>query len=154
MDRIEAAQGGEGATLIGQFGVGFYSAFMVADRVDVLSRRAGTDEAWQWSSDGKGTFSVSPAPLESAPGRGTRVGDSDAILNGRVDPVRKRRSRLRAAGGALAIMRTMFGDDERLRLGQIKHLTGAMADTRVRPKARTAHRAGRRVMIDNVVRIP
>ena len=49
-------------------------------------------------------------------------------------------------------MRTMFGDDERLRLGQIKHLTGAMADTRVRPKARTA-RAGRRVMIDNVVRI-
>ena len=79
-------------------------------------------------------------------------GDSDAILNGRVDPVRKRRSRLRATGGALAIMRTMFGDDERLRLGQIKHLTGGMADTRVRPKARTA-RAGRRVMIDNVVRI-
>ena len=73
MDRIEAAQGGEGATLIGQFGVGFYSAFMVADRVDVLSRRAGTDEAWQWSSDGKGTFSVSPVPPESAPGRGTRV---------------------------------------------------------------------------------
>ena len=58
MDRVEATQGGESATLIGQFGVGFYSAFMVADRVDVLSRRAGTDEAWQWSSDGKGTFSV------------------------------------------------------------------------------------------------
>ena len=80
-------------------------------------------------------------------------GDSDAILNGRVDTVRKRRSRLRAAGGALAIMRTMFGDDERLRLGQIKHLTSAMADTRFRPKARTAPRAGRRVMIGNVVRI-
>ena len=62
MDRIEAAQGGEGATLIGQFGVGFYSAFMVADRVDVVSRRAGTDEAWLWSSDGKGTFSVAPTP--------------------------------------------------------------------------------------------
>ena len=59
MDRIEAAKGGEGATLIGQFGVGFYSAFMVADRVDVISRRAGTDEAWLWSSDGKGTYSVS-----------------------------------------------------------------------------------------------
>jgi molecular chaperone HtpG len=41
MDRIEAAQGGEGAQLIGQFGVGFYSAFMVADKVDVVSRRAG-----------------------------------------------------------------------------------------------------------------
>src|SRR5712671_6936788 len=73
MDRIEAAQGGEGATLIGQFGVGFYSAFMVADRVDVFSRRAGAEEAWQWSSDGKGTFSVSPVALESAPRRGTRV---------------------------------------------------------------------------------
>src|SRR5262249_8494203 len=42
MDRIESAQGEERATLIGQFGVGFYSAFMVADRVDVYSRRAGS----------------------------------------------------------------------------------------------------------------
>jgi molecular chaperone HtpG len=73
MDRVEAAQGGDGAALIGQFGVGFYSAFMVAERVDVLSRRAGTDEAWLWSSDGKGTFTVSSAPLPEAPSRGTRV---------------------------------------------------------------------------------
>ena len=73
MDRIEAAQAGEGASLIGQFRVGFYSAFMVADHVDVFSRRAGAEEAWQWSSDGKGTFSVAPVPLESAPHRGTRV---------------------------------------------------------------------------------
>ena len=73
MDRIEAAQGNDSATLIGQFGVGFYSAFMVADRVDVISRHAGTDEAWLWSSDGKGTYSVSPAALADAPGRGTRV---------------------------------------------------------------------------------
>ena len=73
MDRIEAAQGGDKATLIGQFGVGFYSAFMVADRVDVISRRAGTDEGGLWSSDGKGTYSVSPAALADTPGRGTRV---------------------------------------------------------------------------------
>src|ERR1700756_2788499 len=73
LDRIEAAQSSEGATLIGQFGVGFYSAFMVADRVEVFSRRAGSEEAWQWSSDGKGTFSVSPAALDGAPRRGTRV---------------------------------------------------------------------------------
>ena len=73
MERIEAAKGGEGAELIGQFGVGFYSAFMVADKVDVVSRKAGTGEAWQWSSDGKGSFSVQPAGLEDAPARGTRV---------------------------------------------------------------------------------
>ena len=77
LDRLQAAQGGggggDGATLIGQFGVGFYSVFMVADHVDVISRRAGSDEAWQWSSDGKGTFSVAAAAPEEAPKRGTRV---------------------------------------------------------------------------------
>src|SRR5688500_3804122 len=73
MERIEAAQGGEGAPLIGQFGVGFYSAFMVADRVDVISRRAGSDEATIWSSDGKGSYTVAPAALDEAPARGTRV---------------------------------------------------------------------------------
>ena len=73
MERIEAAQGSEGATLIGQFGVGFYSAFMVAERVDVVSRRAGAEEAWLWSSDGKGTFTITRAALEDAPARGTRV---------------------------------------------------------------------------------
>ena len=73
VERIEAAQQKEGAQLIGQFGVGFYSAFMVADRVEVVSRRAGADEAASWVSDGKGTFSVAPASLEEAPARGTRV---------------------------------------------------------------------------------
>jgi molecular chaperone HtpG len=47
--------------LIGQFGVGFYSAFMVAEKVEVLSRKAGEDEAWLWVSDGKGEFTVEPA---------------------------------------------------------------------------------------------
>jgi len=56
--------------LIGQFGVGFYSAFMVADSVDVLTRKAGEDVAWLWSSDGKGEFSVEPAERGS---RGTTV---------------------------------------------------------------------------------
>ncbi|MEA2979966.1 MAG: molecular chaperone HtpG, partial [Alphaproteobacteria bacterium] len=73
MERIEANKSGENATLIGQFGVGFYSAFMVADHVDVISRRAGSGDAWRWSSDGKGTFTVTPAPAEDAPARGTRV---------------------------------------------------------------------------------
>ncbi|MBK4718754.1 molecular chaperone HtpG [Azospirillum sp. YIM DDC1] len=45
--------------LIGQFGVGFYSAFMVADRVEVLTRKAGESQGWRWLSDGKGEFTIS-----------------------------------------------------------------------------------------------
>jgi molecular chaperone HtpG len=73
MERLEANKAGEGAELIGQFGVGFYSAFMVAERVDVISRRAGSAEAWLWSSDGKGSYSVRPVEAGDAPARGTRV---------------------------------------------------------------------------------
>ncbi len=73
MERIEAAKSVEGAELIGQFGVGFYSVFMVADRVDVLTRRAGSEEAWRWSSDGKGVYEIAPASADEAPLRGTRV---------------------------------------------------------------------------------
>jgi molecular chaperone HtpG len=69
----EGGEGGEGQALIGRFGVGFYSAFMVAERVEVISRRAGTEAAWLWSSDGKGDFSVTPAAGAIAPRRGTRV---------------------------------------------------------------------------------
>jgi molecular chaperone HtpG len=47
--------------LIGQFGVGFYAAFMVADRVEVVSRHAGEPRGWRWVSEGKGEFSVGPA---------------------------------------------------------------------------------------------
>jgi molecular chaperone HtpG len=61
------------ANLIGQFGIGFYSAFMVADQVVVETRRAGTGEAWSWSSDGKGAYTIAPLPLDRAPTRGARV---------------------------------------------------------------------------------
>ena len=73
MERLEAAKGGEKAELIGQFGVGFYSSFMVADRVDVVSRRAREAQAWLWSSDGQGSYSVAPAEEGVTPVRGTRV---------------------------------------------------------------------------------
>ncbi len=53
-------------SLIGQFGVGFYSAFMVADRVEVTSRKAGTDTAWTWASEGRGQFTLAPATREEA----------------------------------------------------------------------------------------
>lgn len=73
MDSIAAAKGDEQTQLIGQFGVGFYSAFMVASRVDVISRPAGQDEAAIWSSDGLGTYSVGPIAAAEAPARGTRI---------------------------------------------------------------------------------
>jgi molecular chaperone HtpG len=55
------------SNLIGQFGVGFYSAFMVSDKVEVVSRKAGEDSAWKWTSDGKSGFEVEPAE-RAAPG--------------------------------------------------------------------------------------
>jgi molecular chaperone HtpG len=61
------------ANLIGQFGIGFYSAFMVADQVVVETRRAGATEAWSWSSDGKGAYTIAPLPIDRAPLRGARV---------------------------------------------------------------------------------
>ena len=71
--------------LIGQFGIGFYSAFMVADQVEVDTRRAGGDFAYHWTSDGKGAYAIAPLALEGAPVRGTRVtlhlnGDSEKYL--------------------------------------------------------------------------
>ncbi|HEX3573777.1 MAG TPA: molecular chaperone HtpG [Rhodopila sp.] len=51
-------------SLIGQFGVGFYSAFMVADRVEVTSRKAGSEEAFTWASEGTGQFTLAPATRE------------------------------------------------------------------------------------------
>ena len=72
-ERIAASKDAEGAQLIGQFGVGFYSAFMVADRVDVASRRAGSAAAALWSSDGQGAYTIQAIDPAEAPVRGTRV---------------------------------------------------------------------------------
>src|SRR5689334_17560554 len=69
LEKIEA-NAKKDVSIIGQFGVGFYSAYLVADRVEVVSRAAGTDKAWKWSSTGKDTFSVEPA---ERPRRGTEV---------------------------------------------------------------------------------
>jgi len=55
------------SNLIGQFGVGFYSAFMVADKIEVVSRKAGEEVAWRWISDGKTGFELEPAE-RMAPG--------------------------------------------------------------------------------------
>lgn len=54
-------------SLIGQFGVGFYSAFMVADEVEAISRKVGHEEAWSWRSDGRGEYTLKPT-TRAAPG--------------------------------------------------------------------------------------
>ncbi len=68
MEQMESSK--DGSNLIGQFGVGFYSSYMVADKVSVTSRRAGEDQGWQWDSDGKGKFTI--AEVEK-PERGTSI---------------------------------------------------------------------------------
>ena len=66
----EAKQQGEVADLIGQFGIGFYSTFMVADKVDLLTRKAGESKATRWESSGDGTYTI--ATVDEAP-QGTSV---------------------------------------------------------------------------------
>ena len=76
LDKLSQTEGEEkakSAELIGQFGIGFYSAFMVADKVTVETRKAGLHEAFVWESDGQGTYVTRPIPLEHAPAHGTRV---------------------------------------------------------------------------------
>ena len=65
-ESLSSAKPEDRPSLIGQFGVGFYSSFMVADRVEVTSRRAGSDEAWLWSSEGSGSYTLTPASRETA----------------------------------------------------------------------------------------
>jgi molecular chaperone HtpG len=69
-DKGKAGANGKDVSLIGQFGVGFYSAFMVADKVEVVARKAGDSQAWRWTSDGKGEFTIEPAEKDS---RGTTI---------------------------------------------------------------------------------
>ncbi|HVY62460.1 MAG TPA: ATP-binding protein, partial [Planctomycetota bacterium] len=72
LDKVKE-KGGQGQSalqLIGQFGLGFYSSFLVADRVTVVSRAAGSTEAWKWTSDAHGEFTVEPAVRAA---RGTEV---------------------------------------------------------------------------------
>lgn len=71
LEKLEASAKKD-VSIIGQFGVGFYSAYLVADRVEVISRAAGTDKAWRWTSTGRDTFEVEPLDPSSPEGRRTR----------------------------------------------------------------------------------
>ncbi len=88
----QAKEQGASAELIGQFGIGFYSAFMVADRVTLVTRRAGEDTATRWESEGHGTYTVTDLTGDDVPaGHGTtitlhlRAADGDESLHDYTD---------------------------------------------------------------------
>ena len=62
----QAMEKQEDIDIIGQFGVGFYSAFMVASSVTVISKKYGEDTAWKWTSDGADGYTVEPAQRDAA----------------------------------------------------------------------------------------
>jgi molecular chaperone HtpG len=103
LDDLEKKGGEKSASLIGRFGIGFYSAFMVAEKVEVATRRAGASEAFLWTSDGKGSFQIASLPLADAPDPGTRVtlhlnAESEEFLEpSRIESI------LREHSGAIAI---------------------------------------------------
>jgi molecular chaperone HtpG len=70
LEKLQQAQQQQDLSLIGQFGVGFYSAFLVADQVEVTSLAAGERQAYKWSSDGKQTYTIEPAQRAE---RGTSI---------------------------------------------------------------------------------
>ncbi len=75
-EELEKEKSGTGSAdsddidIIGRFGVGFYSAFMVSDKVEVVTRKYGGDKAWRWVSEGPGGYSIEEAERE---GQGTDV---------------------------------------------------------------------------------
>jgi len=70
IDQLKSVDAAQRPELIGQFGVGFYSAFMVADKIKVISKVAGANEAVAWESDGQGEFTIGGAQRD---GRGTDI---------------------------------------------------------------------------------
>src|ERR1700749_4116377 len=86
----ELGEAKKDVNLIGQFGVGFYAAFMVAEKVEVLSRHAGEAEGWRWTSEGKGEFTVGEAEKTT---RGTditlhlKAGEAEFLDGWRIRPI-------------------------------------------------------------------
>lgn len=65
LKQLKEAEAADRPELIGQFGVGFYASFMVADKVEILTRRAGETQAWHWVSAGDGTYEIGEAEREN-----------------------------------------------------------------------------------------
>ncbi len=106
--KTESGEGKKDVNLIGQFGVGFYSAFMAADRVEVLTRKAGESQGWRWLSDGKGEFTISQ--VDNLP-RGAKIilhlreGDDEYLEEQRLGAI------IRKYSDHIAIP-ILFGDGE------------------------------------------
>ncbi|RJF83185.1 molecular chaperone HtpG [Azospirillum cavernae] len=106
--KTESGEGKKDVNLIGQFGVGFYSAFMAADRVEVLTRKAGESQGWRWLSDGKGEFTISQ--VDNLP-RGAKIilhlreGDDEYLEENRLGAI------VRKYSDHIAIP-ILFGDGE------------------------------------------
>ncbi len=83
----EQQEHSDSLSLIGQFGVGFYSSFMLADRVEVISRGADSDQTWRWESTGDGTFTLSEVEEQSERGTSIRL-HLKKDLDEFTDPVR------------------------------------------------------------------
>ena len=120
---VEPGSGSSNANLIGQFGIGFYSAFMVAGTVEVLSRKAGGDKAWKWSSQGEGTYTLQEAEADEAPAVGTRV-----VLHIREDAAEfletwKLESIIRQYSGSITIPIDLFEKPD----AEVKSLTDGSA---------------------------
>jgi molecular chaperone HtpG len=66
LKELASADAADRPELIGQFGVGFYASFMVADKVELITRKAGTDQAYKWTSSGDGTYVIEEAERDAA----------------------------------------------------------------------------------------
>jgi len=76
VEAVKQKGGDANLNLIGQFGVGFYASFMVAGKVEVISRKAGEEQAWFWESDGRSGFSVREATAEET----AKIGDHGTLI--------------------------------------------------------------------------
>ncbi len=107
--------------LIGQFGVGFYSAFMVADKVEVVTRKAGENQGWRWVSDGKGEFTVGRRTAKPSAARAIvlhlRAGEDEFLEP--APPARDRQDLLRSHRPAGPARGRRQGRDAQHRLGAV-----------------------------------
>ena len=127
----------ENIDIIGQFGVGFYSAFMVADKVTVISKAYGSDEAWQWESSGADGYELEPAEKETA--------GTDIILHIKPDTETDNYDNFLDEYGIVAIVKK-YSDYVRypIQMERQKEPSEARPDPKPRLQARVGdlHRAG------------